>query len=252
MLQHGAYTLLIDACYDREIFPTLDEAIEWTWSSTEAEIEAVKFVLARFFKLDSEGRYIQDRILSELLEYHEKADKNKQIAIERETKRRTFNTKRDDDSTKRAPVVHETPPNQEPLTKNHKPRTKNQEPREGTASPPPSNLDLTAWQKWLDYRSKVKKPIKPASIEAAQVALAGHGLDQLAVVDQSIANGWQGLFPLKHATQPGAPPKSFAQQEREQGMRRWEEMTGEVHPDRHAGAIDVPANFLNLEALPND
>ena len=27
MLQHGSYTLLIDACYDREQFPTLEEAI---------------------------------------------------------------------------------------------------------------------------------------------------------------------------------------------------------------------------------
>jgi uncharacterized protein YdaU (DUF1376 family) len=27
MLQHGAYTLLIDSCYDREKFPTLEQAI---------------------------------------------------------------------------------------------------------------------------------------------------------------------------------------------------------------------------------
>jgi len=31
MLQHGAYTLLIDSCYDREVFPTLEQALEWTW-----------------------------------------------------------------------------------------------------------------------------------------------------------------------------------------------------------------------------
>ena len=63
MLQHGAYTLLIDSCYDREIFPTLEQALEWTWASTEAEIDAVKFVLSRFFVLDIQGTYIQDRIL---------------------------------------------------------------------------------------------------------------------------------------------------------------------------------------------
>lgn len=114
MLQHGAYTLLIDSCYDREQFPTLDESIEWTWASTNEEIEAVKFVLSRFFKLSDDGRYVQDRILQELSEYHAKADKNKTIAIERETKRKQ-------NSTKRAQVVHEAPPNQEPLTNNHKP-----------------------------------------------------------------------------------------------------------------------------------
>ena len=119
MLQHGAYTLLIDSCYDREKFPTLEEAIEWTWASTEAEVEAVKFVLSRFFKLDESGQYVQERILAELLDYHAKADKNKQIAIDRETKRR-------EKSTNRAPVVNEAPPNQEPLTINQEPVNRKQ------------------------------------------------------------------------------------------------------------------------------
>tara|TARA_R110000822_G_scaffold232487_1_gene364257 strand:- start:3286 stop:4101 length:816 start_codon:yes stop_codon:yes gene_type:complete len=116
MLQHGAYTLLIDSCYDREIFPTLEQALEWTWASTEAEIEAVKFVLSRFFVLDKEGQYVQDRILEELLNYHKNADINKRIADEREAKRR-------EKSTNRAPIVNEPPPNQEPLTINQEPLT---------------------------------------------------------------------------------------------------------------------------------
>jgi uncharacterized protein YdaU (DUF1376 family) len=114
MLQHGSYTLLIDACYDRETFPTLEQALEWTWASNEAEVEAVKFVLNRFFKLDKDGCYVQDRILEELLNYHKNADTNKRIAIERETKRKQK-------STKREQTVDEAPPNQEPLTNNHKP-----------------------------------------------------------------------------------------------------------------------------------
>lgn len=114
MLQHGAYTLLMDACYDREKFPTLEEAIDWTWASTEAEVEAVKFVLNRFFKLSSDGAYVQDRILSELLEYAAKADTNKRIALEREAKRR-------EKSTNRAQDVNEPPPNHKPLTNNQEP-----------------------------------------------------------------------------------------------------------------------------------
>ncbi len=38
MLQHGAYTLLMDSCYDREEFPTLEQAIEWVWASTTEEV----------------------------------------------------------------------------------------------------------------------------------------------------------------------------------------------------------------------
>jgi uncharacterized protein YdaU (DUF1376 family) len=114
MLQHGAYTLLIDSCYDREKFPTLDEAIEWTWASTEAEIEAVKFVLGRFFTLSPDGEYVQERVLAELLEYHSKADTNKRIAQEREAKRK-------EKSTSRSHAVNEAPPNQEPITINQEP-----------------------------------------------------------------------------------------------------------------------------------
>ena len=114
MLQHGAYTLLIDSCYDREVFPTLEQALEWTWASTESEIEAVKFVLSRFFVLDKDGCYVQDRILQELLHYHKNADTNKRIADEREAKRR-------ENRTKREQVVDEAPPNHKPITNNHKP-----------------------------------------------------------------------------------------------------------------------------------
>jgi uncharacterized protein YdaU (DUF1376 family) len=122
MLQHGAYTLLIDACYDRERFPTLEEALEWTWASTEAEIEAVSFVLKKFFTANDDGVYEQKRIVEELAKYHETAKTNKRIAIERETKRR-------ENSTKRARPVNEAPPNHKPLTKNQEPLTKNQEPK---------------------------------------------------------------------------------------------------------------------------
>lgn len=115
MLQHGAYTLLLDSCYDREQFPTREEAIDWLWASSTAEIEAVDFVLSKFFHL-VDGRFTQNRIQQELAEYHEKSLNNKRIAQEREAKRR-------EKSTKRAPLVNETPPNQEPLTINQEPRT---------------------------------------------------------------------------------------------------------------------------------
>src|SRR5690606_37355018 len=56
---------------------------------------------------------------------------------------------------------------------------------------------MQAWERWAPYRREIRKPIKPASMLAAQRKLAGFGADQAAIVEQSIANGWQGLFPLK-------------------------------------------------------
>jgi hypothetical protein len=65
------------------------------------------------------------------------------------------------------------------------------------ASALPDGLDFDAWNRWKDYRSKIRKPLKPVSVPAAQRKLAAFGSDQAAVVEQSIANGWQGFFPLK-------------------------------------------------------
>ncbi len=111
MLEHGAYTLLIHACYDRERFPTLDDAIDWCWARTKEEKDAVEFVLSKFFDL-VDGVYIQNRIQEEIDKYHENALTNKRIATERENKRK------DKTRTVNEPCesVNEAPPNQEPLT----------------------------------------------------------------------------------------------------------------------------------------
>lgn len=118
MLQHGAYTLLMDACYDRERFPTEAEAIEWCWASTVEEESAIRFVLARFFTLE-DGLYVQKTIAENLADYAQKAAINKAIATDREAKRaerkRTVN--------EAPPIVDEPPPNHKPLTTNHKPVT---------------------------------------------------------------------------------------------------------------------------------
>ncbi|MGH8388185.1 MAG: YdaU family protein [Pseudomonas sp.] len=117
MLEHGAYTLLLDACYDRERFPTMEEAIDWCWARNKDEIDAVELVLRKFFEL-IDGRYVQTRIQDEITSYHATALKNKEIAEKREADKRT---RRAGNSTERAPVVHEPAPNQEPLTTNHEP-----------------------------------------------------------------------------------------------------------------------------------
>jgi hypothetical protein len=66
-----------------------------------------------------------------------------------------------------------------------------------TREPPPAGLDLQVWNRWEAYKREIRKPIKPASLLAAQRKLAGFGSDQAAVVEQSVAQGWTGLFPLK-------------------------------------------------------
>jgi uncharacterized protein YdaU (DUF1376 family) len=181
MLQHGAYTLLIDSCYDREVFPTLEQALEWTWASTEAEVEAVKFVLSRFFVLDKDGCYVQDRILQELLHYHKNADTNKRIADEREAKRR-------ENRTNRAQSVDEAPPNQEPLTTNHKP-IKNT----ATIVATPVGVSDSVWQEFVSHRKSKKARVTQLVIDGIQeqAKIAGWSLED--ALKETIVRNWQSF-----------------------------------------------------------
>lgn len=144
MIEHGAYNLLIDACYDRERFPTMDEAIQWCWARTEEEVNAVKFVLSRFFTLKN-GVYEQKRINEEVDKYKTIGLINQLTALSREAKKKNGpqafisscdelkNEIKDNPTYKThaawSSVIdalkkeHDHSPNQEPITINHKPIT---------------------------------------------------------------------------------------------------------------------------------
>lgn len=82
-------------------------------------------------------------------------------------------------------------------------------------------LDVQAWERWLEYRKAIRKTLKPVSYEAAQRKLVKFGANQAAVVEQSIANGWQGLFPLKDVSrgtnEQGRKPSAVERAQRATG-----------------------------------
>jgi uncharacterized protein YdaU (DUF1376 family) len=176
MLQHGAFTLLMDSCYDRERFPTRDEALKWLWASSKEEIEAVEFVLSRFFDLE-DGVYVQKRIADEIANYQSNAATNKRIAIERETKRREKRTNRARLVNGANTLEHEPPPNQEPRTTNQEP-VKENTPYQAVLDAYHANLPmLPGVQKLTDAR---KRHIKARWSEFQK---SGEGM-----------NGFQALF----------------------------------------------------------
>ena len=181
MLQHGSYTLLLDACYDREQFPTMEQALEWTWASTPEEVEAVKLILSRFFVLGADGVYTQDRVLEELINYQSKADKNKEIAIERETKRREKSTNRARIVNESPPYEHEPPPNQQPTTSNHKPR-------KNTA--PPDGVALSVWQ---DFHKTRKTKVTETALNGIRREAEKAGITLEAALNECCARGWQSF-----------------------------------------------------------
>lgn len=135
MLEHGAYTILIDSCYDREQFPTLEDAFDWAWARNDDEKSAVKFVLSKFFTLEN-GVYVQKRIKEELDAYKAKANTNTRVAQEREEKRRLAQDKNESSRNvnETCEEFNKPSPNQEPRTINQEPRTINHKPLLNTSS----------------------------------------------------------------------------------------------------------------------
>ena len=134
MLQHGAYTMLMDACYDREVFPTLEQAIDWCWASSSEEIDAVKFVLSKFFT-EYDGEFKQAHITETLDKYHENAATNKAIAVKREADRRTKREQTVDGSTTNEHLIT----NKELGITNNQLITKDQKTRASPFIPPSAN-----------------------------------------------------------------------------------------------------------------
>lgn len=61
------------------------------------------------------------------------------------------------------------------------------------------------WVEWLDYRRERKLPAyREATVKKIELWLSEQP-DPKAVVDQSIRNGWQGLFELKSESRNGHP-----------------------------------------------
>jgi hypothetical protein len=67
----------------------------------------------------------------------------------------------------------------------------------------PMGLNREAFEKYSGYRDSLGKPLAPASLLAAQRKLAAFGDKQSEVVEQTMANGWVGLFHVK----PNGKPK---------------------------------------------
>lgn len=77
ILEHGVYTLLMDAYYDREQAPTKQEAVRISRARTPDELAALDAVLADFFT-ETDGRYVQARCEKEFQLAEEQAIKNQE------------------------------------------------------------------------------------------------------------------------------------------------------------------------------
>ena len=61
----------------------------------------------------------------------------------------------------------------------------------------PAWLDTKAWNEWITFRKEIKKTLTKSMIEKQIEFLGKYESTHIEIINQSIQNGWTGLFPLK-------------------------------------------------------
>ncbi len=81
------------------------------------------------------------------------------------------------------------------------PSTKKKAPKFDPLTCKPANVSDQTWADWCQHRKEIRKPLTATTCAKQAKTLAGHHSPD-AVINQSISNGWTGLFPEK--VLPGA------------------------------------------------
>jgi hypothetical protein len=113
----------------------------------------------------------------------------------------------------------------------------------------PAYIDADTWQAFCDMRKGNKRA--PFTDFAARLILKelmkfhAEGYDPNASLEQSIMNGWRGVFrsDMRQGLKPLTAPKqveTFKERDARLGRERWEQMTGQRHPENmRANPVDV-------------
>lgn len=203
--EEGVYRRLLDYYYDTESpIPTETQPVIRRLRLRGYE-ETVAEILAEFFVLEADGWH-NLRADSEIQAYNANAERARQNG------RKGGRPKKNKDLPKENPeetqsVISGNPEKSESKA-NQEPKTINQEPKgKGPGKPPPfradrmclpPTVDREAWSEWCAFRSSKRKPISEKAAEKQVELLQQHPEPvQRQIIENSIANDYQGLFPPK-------------------------------------------------------
>jgi len=226
-----AYRRMLDWCYTHEKPLPQDVGEIARLIRMRDNAPAIRDVLNEFFE-QVEGGWFSARVQREIENFRTKiqqASKAGKASAERRLSARSTGVE---------------------LTNNHKPITDNNKPKKESAVAPPSDVDEQVWKDWLTLRKAKKAPVTETVVTNARKEAEKAGVTFQHFLMIWCARGSQGLQAdwLKPAERGQSNAVSFAQQERELGWKRWEEMTGREHPDRLAHEGKQAHQFIDVQA----
>lgn len=231
-----AYRRLLDMYYDSENKIPLDT--DWVARRLRLEPHVVRDVLNDMFVKHEDG-WFHAKCDELIQQYHAMAEKNRKNGRL--------------GGRKKNPVGNHLETHSEPIAKatiNNKLETNNNKQKRESAVAPPPDVDEQVWKDWLTLRKAKKAPVTDTVVNNARKEAEKAGVTFQHFLMIWCARGSQGLQAdwLKPAERGQSSAVSFAQQERELGWKRWEEMTGREHPDRLAHEGKQAHQFIDVQA----
>ena len=197
LLENLAYRLLLDQYYLTEK-PLPDAPIISRLIGMREQVAEVDAVLQEFFVQTDDG-WVNKRADVEIAKYQ---------AMQAGGKK--GNEIRWGKQEDRPPIAPRSPPDVPPSRNQNQNQNQNQEP----INPKPADWLPASWQIYLEHRKESLKPLTATAQTAAINKLErwkAEGKDIAAIIQQSVENGWSGLFEVKQGVGQGkpsiAPPK---------------------------------------------
>lgn len=198
LIEDLAYRRMLDLYYTSEKPLPLEVEKIARLIGMRDHIEEISNVVSDFFVKSEEG-YRSKRCDAEIAGYHAKAERAKNANKSRWKSDPSLKSDIKSDLKRGGDLIPTN--NQEPITNNHK------KDKEGTPAKParfdplaidlPSGLSAEKWAEWIAYRRKRKfSTAEPTMLKQAEFIAdciaSGHSAAD--VIDETIKNGWQGLF----------------------------------------------------------
>lgn len=210
LMENGAYRLLLDHYYatGRPLPADIESLCRICRAQTDGERKVIKAVADQFFPVNGDGTRHNKRADQELGEYEQQVTHNRRVGV-LGGRPRSNPDDNPDDNPEITRVVSGTEPGPNPLQKlevrsqklevrSYKPERRSKaQPQPPAAALPelPAWLDKDAFTAWMQGRpAKTRKPAAQAAAIAKLDKFRQQGHDPNAIVRDSLANGWQGIF----------------------------------------------------------
>lgn len=242
MIEHGAYTLLLDQHYATEKpLPTdMNMLCRILRASSKVEVAAIKAVLEQFWTLTDTG-WVQKRAQEEMLRYAERTVINKATGLRGgRPKKAMQETERITESVSKSLTEQEPNRNPIPITNtNIKPNTpptrppspEKHPPQKRSSAPPgkPGDVLDAVWTDFLAIRKAKRAPLTATALRAIESEAAKAGMSLNAALVECCARGWQGFRADWIGTKPLASPVvSLAERRGQEKRDFWEKINGKT------------------------